>query len=113
MRACMGAGLVKGEAFAVDASVMEADASRYHAKAPDNTTVNRSSPLKATGRLLANLEIADATTPRKDCGAKTYCAAKMADQINVVPTTAPRRFQPANLGPITLLRAFRLKTSLL
>jgi hypothetical protein len=31
----MDAGLVKGEAFAVDASVMEADASRYHAKAPD------------------------------------------------------------------------------
>jgi hypothetical protein len=28
------AGLVKGEGFAVDASVMEADASRYHGKAP-------------------------------------------------------------------------------
>jgi transposase len=28
-------GLVKGEGFAVDASVMEADASRYHGKAPD------------------------------------------------------------------------------
>jgi transposase len=35
VRACMGAGLVKGEGFAVDASVMEADASRYHGKAPD------------------------------------------------------------------------------
>jgi len=34
-RACMDAGLVKGEGFAVDASVMEADASRYHGKAPD------------------------------------------------------------------------------
>jgi hypothetical protein len=33
----MDAGLVKGEAFAVDASVMEADASRYHGKAPDET----------------------------------------------------------------------------
>src|SRR5436853_1683616 len=33
--ACMAAGLVKGEAFAVDASVMEANASRYHGKAPD------------------------------------------------------------------------------
>src|ERR1700684_3859358 len=33
--ACMGAGLVKGHGFAVDASVMEADASRYHGKAPD------------------------------------------------------------------------------
>ena len=34
-RACMDAGLVKGEGFAVDASVMEADASRYHGSAPD------------------------------------------------------------------------------
>jgi hypothetical protein len=33
--ACMAAGLVKGEGFAVDASVMEANASRYHGKARD------------------------------------------------------------------------------
>jgi transposase len=33
--ACMAAGLVKGEGFAVDASVMEANASRYHGNAPD------------------------------------------------------------------------------
>jgi transposase len=31
----MAAGLVKGEGFAVDASVMEANASRYYGKAPD------------------------------------------------------------------------------
>lgn len=30
---CMVAGLVKGEGFAVDASVMEANASRYHGSA--------------------------------------------------------------------------------
>src|SRR5262245_13194724 len=30
----MAAGLVRGEGFAVDASVMEANASRYHGKAP-------------------------------------------------------------------------------
>jgi transposase len=35
VKACMQAGIVKGEGFAVDASVMEADASRYHGKAPD------------------------------------------------------------------------------
>jgi transposase len=34
VRTCMDAGLVKGEGFAVDASVIEADASRYHGKAP-------------------------------------------------------------------------------
>ena len=33
--ACMAAGLVKGEGFAVDARVMEANASRYHGKAPE------------------------------------------------------------------------------
>jgi hypothetical protein len=31
----MDAGLVKGEGFAVDASVMEADASRYHGVTPE------------------------------------------------------------------------------
>ena len=36
--ACMAAGLVKGDGFAVDASVMEANASRYHGKAPDEIT---------------------------------------------------------------------------
>src|SRR5258706_1252035 len=35
VRACMNAGLVKGEGFAVDASVIEANASRYHGKVPD------------------------------------------------------------------------------
>lgn len=33
--ACMAARLVKGEGFAVDASVIEANASRYHGKTPD------------------------------------------------------------------------------
>jgi transposase len=34
--AAMAMGLVKGEGFAVDASVLEANASRYHGKAPDD-----------------------------------------------------------------------------
>jgi hypothetical protein len=33
--AAMAVGLVKGEGFAVDASVLEANASRYHGKAPE------------------------------------------------------------------------------
>src|SRR6266516_3795246 len=41
VRACMDAGLVKGEGFAVDASVMEADASRYRGKAPDEIDWSR------------------------------------------------------------------------
>jgi len=35
VRACMDAGLVQGEGFAVDASVIEADASRYHGVKPE------------------------------------------------------------------------------
>ena len=41
-----GCGLVKGEGFAVDASVIEADASRYHGKAPDE--INWSVPERQT-----------------------------------------------------------------
>ena len=47
--ACMTAGLVKGEGFAVDASVMEANASRYHGKAPGEiawTEPERQTPLR-------------------------------------------------------------------
>jgi hypothetical protein len=46
VRACMDAGLIKGEGFAIDASVMEADASRYHGKAPILVTA-RDGPSKA------------------------------------------------------------------
>jgi IS5 family transposase len=46
VRACMNAGLVKGEGFAVDASVIEADASRYHGKAPDE--IDWSDPKRQT-----------------------------------------------------------------
>jgi hypothetical protein len=55
--ACMAAGLVKGEGFAVDASVMEANASRYHGKAPDEldwTDVQRQR--RAVAEYLAGLE---------------------------------------------------------
>jgi transposase len=46
VRACMDADLVKGEGFAVDASVIEADASRYHGKAPDE--IDWSAPERQT-----------------------------------------------------------------
>ena len=51
VRACMSAGLVKGEGFAVDASVMEADASRYHGQAPGETTVGPRAPDACSGRV--------------------------------------------------------------
>jgi hypothetical protein len=50
---CMDAGLVKGEGFAVDASVMEADARRYHGEAPDE--IDWSAPERQTRAVAAFL----------------------------------------------------------
>jgi transposase len=66
VRACMNAGLVKGEGFAVDASVIEADASRYHGKAPDE--IDWSLPerqTRAVAEFLGALDDQDANTDRK------------------------------------------------
>ncbi|WFU45396.1 hypothetical protein QA640_13210 [Bradyrhizobium sp. CB82] len=53
----MAAGLVKGEGFGVDASVMEANASRYHAKAPDELDWTDAQRQKgAVAEYLAGLE---------------------------------------------------------
>jgi transposase len=66
VRACMDAGLVKGEGFAVDASVIEADASRYHGKAPDE--IDWSLPerqTRAVAEFLTALDDDDPTADRK------------------------------------------------
>jgi IS5 family transposase len=56
--ACMNAGLVKGEGFAVDASVIEANASRYHGKPPDE--IDWSLPeRRAAAEFLAGLDDED------------------------------------------------------
>jgi transposase len=61
--ACMVAGLVKGEGFAVDASVMEANASRYHGKPPNELEWTDSQRQKrAVAEYLASLE-AEAGSP--------------------------------------------------
>src|SRR6202043_1977387 len=54
---CMAAGLVKGVGFAVDASVMEANASRYHGKAPDELDwTEKQQRKRAVAEYLAALE---------------------------------------------------------
>jgi hypothetical protein len=66
VRACMDAGLVKGEGFAVDASVIEADASRYHGKAPGE--INWSAPehqTRAVAEYLTALDDEGADADRK------------------------------------------------
>jgi len=62
----MAAGLVKGEGFAVDASVIEADASRYHGKAPDE--IDWSEPkrqTRAATEFLSGLDDDDPNADRK------------------------------------------------
>jgi transposase len=66
VRACMDAGLIKGEGFAIDASVIEADASRYHGKAPDE--IDWSAPehqTRAVAEFLTALDDDDADADRK------------------------------------------------
>jgi transposase len=66
VRACMNAGLVKGEGFAVDASVIEANASRYHGKVPDE--IDWSLPerqTRAAEEFLAGLDDEDPDANRK------------------------------------------------
>ena len=68
--ACMAEGLVKGEGFAVDASVMEANASRYRGKAPDElewTDAQRQK--RAVAEYLAGLE-AEGRSPGEADGGK-------------------------------------------
>src|SRR5260370_29293099 len=64
VRTCMDAGLVKGEAFAVDASVIEADASRYHGKAPDE--IDWSAPERQTRAVAEFLGALDDDDPDAD-----------------------------------------------
>ena len=64
VKACMDAGLVKGEGFAVDASVMEADASRYHGKAPDE--IDWSVPERQTRAVAEFLGALDDEDPGAD-----------------------------------------------
>jgi transposase len=66
VRVCMDAGLVKGEGFAVDASVMEADASRYHGVKPEEA--DWSAPerqTRAVAEFLGALDDDDQTADRK------------------------------------------------
>ncbi len=66
VRACMDAGLVRGEGFAVDASVIEANASRYRGKVPgeiDWAVPERQT--RAAAEFLAGLDEEDPDADRK------------------------------------------------
>src|SRR5262249_45805038 len=66
VRACMDVGLVRGEGVAVDGRVIEADASRYHGKAPDE--IDWSAPerqTRAVAEFLTALDDEGANADRK------------------------------------------------
>jgi len=89
--ACMAAGLVKGEGFAVDASVMEANASRYHGKAPDELDWSDAQRQKrAVAEYLAGLE---AEAHAQEDGASGGSGS------DGTPTTTPDRKPPKVISP--------------
>ena len=62
----MAMGLVKGEGFAVDASVLEANASRYHGKAPDELDwTDKQRQTRAVAEYLAALDEAGEPDPNR------------------------------------------------
>ncbi len=88
---CMAAGLVKGEGFAVDASVIEANASRYHGKAPDEldwTDAQRQK--RAVAEYLAAL---DAESEAEEGGDNS------AGGSDGTPTPKPDRKPPKVISP--------------
>jgi transposase len=64
--AAMAMGLVKGEGFAVDASVLEANASRYHGKAPEELDWSeKQRQTRAVAEYLAALDEAAEPNPER------------------------------------------------
>ena len=64
LQRCMAAGLVGGEGFAIDASVLEADASRYHGIAPDKIDLRKiENPSRAIRDYIAALDEAGELEP--------------------------------------------------
>ena len=89
VRACMDAGLVKGDGFAVDASVIEADASRYHGKAPDE--IDWSLPARQTRAVAEFLTALDDEDP--DADRKLPKAISPVDPCSAWTAKANKRVQ--------------------
>lgn len=88
--ACMEAGLVKGDGFAVDASVMEANASRYHGEAPQEIDWSRCKrPLRAVREYLEALDQAGELEP----GRKPPKVISRSDPASAWTAKANKRVQ--------------------
>ena len=89
VRACMDAGLIKGDGFAVDASVIEADASRYHGKAPNE--IDWSLPERQTRAVAEFLTALDDEDP--DADRKLPKAISPVDPCSAWTAKANKRVQ--------------------
>ena len=103
----MSAGLVKGEGFAVDASVMEADASRYHSQAPGETDWSATErQTRAVAEFLSSLDDEGSDADRKlpkvtdpwlgsvgDAHPLDFVGLSTSSSLNV-PEPLPSLFQP-------------------
>ncbi len=85
VRRCMTAGLVGGEGFAIDASVLEADASRYHGAAPDEVDLTR--------RTRAVQEYLDALDPEPNKRRKPPKLISPSDPCSAWTAKANKRVQ--------------------
>jgi transposase len=90
VRAAMAMGLVKGEGFAVDASVLEANASRYHGKAPEELDwSDQQRQRRAVAEYLAALD--EAAEPNPD--RKTPKVISPSDPSSAWTAKANKRVQ--------------------
>ena len=89
VRASMDAGLVKGEGFAVDASVMEADASRYHGVKPEEA--DWSAPERQTRAVAEFLGALDDDEP--DADRKSPKVISLSDPCSAWTAKANKRVQ--------------------
>jgi transposase len=87
---CLAAGLIKGDGFAVDASVIEADASRYHGIEPEKidwSTIER--PTRAVREYLDALDGAEAP----EAGRKAPKVVSPSDPASAWTAKANKRVQ--------------------
>ena len=87
---CLEAGLVKGDGFSVDASVIEADASRYHGRAPEEIDWSSlESPSRAVREYLDALDEAEEV----EAGRKTPKVISLSDPASAWTAKANKRVQ--------------------
>jgi transposase len=87
---CLAAGLIKGDGFAVDASVIEADASRYHGVEPEKidwSCVER--PTRAVREYLDALDVAE----EPEAGRKAPKVISPSDPASAWTAKANKRVQ--------------------